>query len=260
LALFRNDTNAQISLTTNTGLTLHPSPLLIPANSSIRVIFEVVGSTYATAAFNVYVENGGGGANAPNSIVVAANGGLVSNLSGNTYTVSPDLQQAYGYTTTGPVVYNDTTNTLSTFGTWSQRDIGGSLSGPSTVTTTMQNIIVAGNVTTPWASYNGSTGVLTATVAQNVDISASVISSSVVVTAGGTNPTVTPPGGTLFMTIVKNGLVVATSTSTSGTISINLTNYTVAAGDTLSVQVGISTGTMTAAGGGGYLHFGVASG
>lgn len=252
LAYFRNDTALPITLTTNTGLTLFPSPITIPANSSVNLIFEVVGSTFATAAFNVYVDGSGSGANAPSSIIVAATGGLQSVLVGNTYTISPALTETYSFTATGPVYYNPATNTLSYFGLNNQRSMGGSPTGPASATTTMQTLVGMGsNVTSPpnpWFSYVAATGIYTMTVAQDVSITATSVSNALAtlgVTVGGTSPAPANIVGSLTMTIVRNGLIIAQTSSISNTISINLENYPVAAGDTLQIQVGISTGTLT---------------
>lgn len=249
LATFRNDTAAAITLTTNTGLTLFPSPITIPANSSVNLIFEVVGSTFATAAFNVYVDGSGGGANAPSSIVVAATGGLQSILTGNTYTVSPNLAEAYSFTTMGPVYYSPSTNTLSYFGLNDERSMGGSPNAPASATTTMTTLSGMGsNVTSPpnpWFSYVAATGIYTFSVAQNVSITATSVSDAAAgATFGGAAPNPAAIVGSLTMIIVLNGLVIAQTNSISNTISINLENYPVPAGSTLQIQVGISTGTL----------------
>lgn len=72
---FRNDTAAAVTIGPNTGLNVVPNPITVPAGSSIRVVFEVLGSTYDTAAFNVYVEDSGSGANAPNVTLTSAGTG-----------------------------------------------------------------------------------------------------------------------------------------------------------------------------------------
>lgn len=70
---FRNDTALFINLTTNTGLTLVPSPIPIPPGSNVRLIFEVVDGRFATAAINVYVENSGGGSATPLNLTYNTN-------------------------------------------------------------------------------------------------------------------------------------------------------------------------------------------
>ena len=70
---FRNDTAAFINLTTNTGLTLVPSPIPIPPGSNVRLVFEVIDGRFATAAINVYVENGGSGAATPLNLTYNVN-------------------------------------------------------------------------------------------------------------------------------------------------------------------------------------------
>jgi hypothetical protein len=165
LALFRNDTNAQISLTTNTGLTLHPSPLLIPANSSIRVIFEVVGSTYATAAFNVYVENGGGGANAPNSINITTNPALTVALTGNTYNIGINGPINNVAATNLELAWNPTLMTFETRGVIQEQWFDlffGTVGDTQALTTTYATVLWPRSVlNAAVATYNAGTGVLT---------------------------------------------------------------------------------------------------
>ena len=76
---FRNDTAAAVTLGPNTGLNVVPNPITIPAGSSVDVIFEVIGSTHDTAAFNVYVEGSGGGANAQNITITSDPALVVTN-------------------------------------------------------------------------------------------------------------------------------------------------------------------------------------
>lgn len=162
---FINSSPNPINLTTNTGLTLTPSPIILNSLSNIVLIFEVVGSTHDTAAILVRVEGSGGAANAPPSITITTDPALTVTQVGNNFNIGINGPVNNVASSNLEIAWNPTLQTFQTRGIISQQwfDLNFLASPGQLMTATYAALVwpVAFSVPAAVATYNNTTGVLT---------------------------------------------------------------------------------------------------
>jgi hypothetical protein len=260
-ARFRNDTAADITITTNTGLTLVPSPITIPAGSSVILIFEVVGSTFATAAFNVYVENGGAGASSTSVTIIAEPALTAVNTGINEWTIGVS-GPAQDYTVTNEILSWDPVNEVfETRGVINQQTaILNFQGGPVQPLTLAYDEVLWPVATVPAAiaTYAAGTGIATIVKPGPYQINAAF--SSVAMTAGPLGQPIPPTG----MPATERGSAILLANGAplyeigwgdegigNGSVRLNL-----AVGDTLQWVAGQSGGALSDIEVGSYWNFG----